>query len=76
MSVELDDSYQSIYQHAVSQMALGNPDQAIASLWRILNRLNAEGGFRGRVRNVESVGQSSADLAARWDEEHPDDPVV
>jgi tetratricopeptide (TPR) repeat protein len=37
--VELNDSYETIYQRAVSQMSLGNAEQAIASLWRIVNRL-------------------------------------
>lgn len=39
MSVELPDSYESIYQRAMVQMATGNTSEAIESLQRILNRL-------------------------------------
>jgi tetratricopeptide (TPR) repeat protein len=39
VSVELDDSYEAIYQRAISQMGFGRTDEAIESLWRIINRL-------------------------------------
>ena len=39
MPVELNDSYEAIYRRAISQMAFGQTDQAIESLWRIVNRL-------------------------------------
>ena len=39
MSVELPDSYESIYQRAMAQMATGNTSEAIESLKRIINRL-------------------------------------
>lgn len=29
-----------------------------------------------KIRNKASIGKSSADLVARWNREHPDDPVV
>jgi tetratricopeptide (TPR) repeat protein len=39
MSAELPDSYESIYQRAMVQMATGNSAEAIESLLRIVNRL-------------------------------------
>ena len=39
MSVDLPDSYESIYQRAMVQMATGNTSEAIESLQRIINRL-------------------------------------
>lgn len=39
MSVELPDSYESIYQRAMVQMATGNTAEAIELLQRIINRL-------------------------------------
>jgi tetratricopeptide (TPR) repeat protein len=39
MSVELPDSYESIYQRAMVQMATGNSAEAIESLQRIISRL-------------------------------------
>lgn len=38
-------------------------------------RLNDEGKFKGDVINNDMVGKSVDDLIARWNEEHPDDPV-
>ncbi len=43
---------------------------------RIARAMNVEGAFRGTIRNAENIGKSSDDLVARWDVEHPDDPVV
>ncbi len=40
------------------------------------NALNAGDGFRGEILNRENIGQTGDDLAARWNTEHPDDPVV
>lgn len=42
---------------------------------RILQALNAEGAFRGNVKNAENIGKTADDLAAQWNEAHPDDPV-
>jgi tetratricopeptide (TPR) repeat protein len=39
MSVELPGSYESLYNEALKQMTLGNGDQAIESMLRIVNRL-------------------------------------
>ena len=37
--------------------------------------LNSNGGFRGEILNRDAIGQSSADLVARWNVDHPDDLV-
>lgn len=39
MPVELADSYESIYKQALTQMAMGNTDEAIESMLRIVSRL-------------------------------------
>lgn len=39
MPVELNDSYEAIYQRAISQMTFGNTEAALESLWRIVHRL-------------------------------------
>jgi hypothetical protein len=38
-------------------------------------RLNAPGAFSGDIVNRDMIGETSDDLVARWDEEHPGDPV-
>ncbi|MFH1635178.1 MAG: hypothetical protein ABIG63_14390 [Chloroflexota bacterium] len=43
---------------------------------RILRALNTEGAFRGKIINAENIGKTADDLAAQWNEAHPDDPVV
>ena len=40
MSAELPDSYQAIYQHAIQQMGVGESQEAIDSLLRIVKRLS------------------------------------
>lgn len=42
---------------------------------RVLGELNTAGKFRGQISNTDSIGLSADDLVARWNEEHPDDPV-
>jgi hypothetical protein len=42
----------------------------------IKNSFNASGAFQGEIENRENVGKTSDDLAAMWNEAHPDDPVV
>lgn len=37
--------------------------------------LNTPGAFMGDIENKDMLGKSSEDLVARWNEEHPDDPV-
>jgi hypothetical protein len=43
---------------------------------RIISGLNSPGAFRGHLTNADSIGKTSADLVAMWNEEHPDDPVA
>ena len=42
---------------------------------RIVRALNADGAFRGRIKNRENIGKSSDDLVAIWNGEHPDDLI-
>ena len=39
------------------------------------NRLNASGDFKVEIGNRDMIGKTADELVARWDEEHPDDPV-
>lgn len=39
-------------------------------------RLAAQERFRGPLRRPESLGLDAEALVARWNEEHPDDPVA
>lgn len=43
-----------------------------SDLRRGINRPHA---FSGRIDNKENIGLDHAGLKARWDEEHPDDPL-
>ena len=43
---------------------------------RILAALNTPGAFTGQIVNRENIGKTSDDLAAQWNEDHPEDPVV
>jgi hypothetical protein len=40
------------------------------------NRLNTPQAFQGDIVNRDMIGQTAHDLVARWNQEHPDDPVV
>lgn len=62
MSVELDDSYEAIYQRAISQMEYGRTDEAIASLWRIINRLT-----RLRPQTIQRKENLQRILIATWE---------
>jgi hypothetical protein len=42
---------------------------------RLLNAMNTKDAFSGTLANAENIGKTSADLAAMWNKEHPDDPV-
>ena len=42
---------------------------------RIVQALNVEGAFRGRIAQAENRGKSGAELVVLWDAAHPDDPV-
>ncbi len=43
---------------------------------RVLRALNTDDAFRGKIVNAENIGESSDNLVARWNSEHPDDPVA
>lgn len=43
---------------------------------RILNSMNAQGAFRGKIANAENIGKSGDDLVTLWDAQHPDDKVA
>jgi hypothetical protein len=38
--------------------------------------VNAPGKLQAEIENRENIGQSSDDLLALWNADHPDDPVV
>jgi len=38
--------------------------------------LNLPGVFTGRIRRREHINMTPAELVARWNDDHPDDPVV
>ena len=38
--------------------------------------LNVPGSFAGRINNSANIGMTSPDIAARWNEENPDNPIV
>ena len=42
----------------------------------IKSHLNAPGAFQGEILQRENIGKTSADLAALWNADHPDDPVT
>ena len=42
---------------------------------QLIRRLNKKGEFIGKIVNKDMIGKDSAALIARWNEEHPDDPI-
>jgi hypothetical protein len=42
----------------------------------IKSKINTPGWFIGDMKNKKMLGKTVDDLIARWNEEHPDDPVV
>jgi predicted metal-dependent enzyme (double-stranded beta helix superfamily) len=43
---------------------------------RILSALNASGAFTGAIHNNENIGKTKQQIAALWNETHPDDLIV
>jgi hypothetical protein len=41
----------------------------------ILSALNKPGAFKGKVERSENIGMSSQEIAARWNGDHPDNPI-
>ncbi len=42
---------------------------------RIISQLNIPGEFKGAVANSENIGKSSAEISAKWNEDHPDNLI-
>jgi len=42
----------------------------------IKEHLNASGAFKGEIERRENIGKSGDDLVAKWNADHPDDPVA
>jgi len=57
----LNDSYETIYQRAMQQMALGETEQAIEGLWRIVRRLT-----RLKPETLQHKESLQALLLAAW----------
>ena len=53
----------------------GNIDVNVRVDKRIISALNAEGAFSGKLIHGENVGKTSQELAALWNEEHPEDLI-
>jgi tetratricopeptide (TPR) repeat protein len=74
MSVELPDSYESIYQRAMVQMASGNTAEAIQSLKRIINRLcRLRPETLKRKTNLQSTLNAASNAAfefLRWEKQY------
>jgi hypothetical protein len=41
----------------------------------MLRQLNDKTRFKAKILNKDSIGKSADDLVARWNAEHPEDPV-
>ncbi len=42
---------------------------------RFAQTVNARGAFRGTVINAENIGKTEDEMIARWNVEHPEDPI-
>ena len=42
---------------------------------QLKKELNSFKAFRGRIRNKKNIGMTSEEVYARWNREHPEDPV-
>lgn len=54
----------------------GQIDVSVRVDKRILSALNSNGGFTGKLLHAENIGKSSDDLAALWNEKHPEDLIA
>jgi hypothetical protein len=43
---------------------------------RLKKELNTSKAFRGRIRNKKNIGMTAEEVYARWNREHPEDPVA
>lgn len=55
--------------------AQGNLSVSVRVDKRITAALNVPGAFAGKVNNSANIGKTSQEIAALWNEEHPDDPI-
>jgi len=39
------------------------------------NKMNAEGWFKGTIKNKKMIGKSADDLIDQWNQDNPDKPV-
>lgn len=42
---------------------------------RLKKELNTSKALRGRIRNKKNIGMTAEEVYARWNREHPEDPV-
>lgn len=43
---------------------------------RLKAEMKVPGWFQGDIYNRDMIGKSVDDLIARWNDEHPDDPII
>lgn len=53
----------------------GNIDVNVRVDKRIVHALNSNGWFSGKLTRPENVGKTSLELAALWNEDHPEDLI-
>ena len=53
----------------------GNLSVSVRVDKRIISALNAPGAFTGRISNSTNIGRTSEEIAALWNQGHPDNPV-
>jgi len=53
----------------------GNLSVSVRVDKRINSALNAPGAFTGRINNSTNIGRTSEEIAALWNQGHPDNPV-
>ena len=54
----------------------GNLSVSVRVDKRIVSALNVPGSFMGRINNSANIGMTTPEIAALWNEENPDNPIV
>lgn len=54
----------------------GNLSVSVRVDKRIVSALNVPGSFTGRINNSANIGMTTPEIAAMWNEENPDNPIV
>ena len=54
----------------------GNIEVSVRVDKRILAALNSPNAFGGEITNSANIGKTSQEIAAQWNENNPEDPVV